>query len=259
MFRHRLLVFRDQGIVPGARHVEISQWFGPLESTFYKHPASPHPDVFRVSNDSTQGCTGVGRTGWHVDGSFQRAPFSHSIYHIVSVPKSGDTVFAPLHELLAQLSPEQRARWERLWMCSDRRGGSIKPLIYTHPLSKLDTMCFHLGMTAAFIWDYDSSCNEEGRKNAVRQTDPSETEALLSEIEAVFNSEAFKKLVYSHNWEQGDFIISDNAALGHEASPETQTPPSMVGLRVMHRTTVQGQHTPTKEYRLDEHGYRIQQ
>ena len=30
---------------------------------------SPHPDVFRVSNDEREGCTGVGRTGWHIDGA----------------------------------------------------------------------------------------------------------------------------------------------------------------------------------------------
>ena len=62
--RHRLLVFRDQGVVSGERHVEISQLFGELESTFYKHPASPHPDVFRVSNDPAQGCTGGFACGW---------------------------------------------------------------------------------------------------------------------------------------------------------------------------------------------------
>ena len=75
----------------GDRHVEISRWFGELESTFYKHHKSPHPDVFRVSNDEEEGCTGVGRTGWHVDGSFQPAPFSYALYHIWSVPTQGDT------------------------------------------------------------------------------------------------------------------------------------------------------------------------
>jgi hypothetical protein len=39
--------------------VRISRWFGELESTFYKHPHSPHPDVFRVSNDRQHGCTGL--------------------------------------------------------------------------------------------------------------------------------------------------------------------------------------------------------
>jgi taurine dioxygenase len=51
-------VFRGQGVVSGERQVAISRWFGELESTFYKHPLSPHPDVFRVSNDPSQGCTG---------------------------------------------------------------------------------------------------------------------------------------------------------------------------------------------------------
>ena len=88
---YRLLIFRNQGIISGDRHVEISRWFGDLESTFYKHPKSPHPDVFRVSNSEEDGCTGVGRTGWHIDGSFQSSPFGYSLYHIVSVPSSGDT------------------------------------------------------------------------------------------------------------------------------------------------------------------------
>ena len=89
--RYGLLVFREQGVVSGERQVEISRWFGELDSVFYKHPRSPHPDVFRVSNDRTEGCTGVGRTGWHIDGSFRECPYGFSIYHMVSIPSKGDT------------------------------------------------------------------------------------------------------------------------------------------------------------------------
>ena len=89
--KYGMVIFRNQGQISGKRHVEISKWFGELESTFYKHPKSPHPDVFRVSNDESEGCTGVGRTGWHIDGSFQPAPFSYSLYHMMHVPKNGDT------------------------------------------------------------------------------------------------------------------------------------------------------------------------
>ena len=49
-------------------------------------------------------------------------------------------------------------------------------------------------------------------------------------------------------WTPGDFIISDNLALGHEAHPDTQLPVSQVGLRVMHRTTVKGTTHPAKTY-----------
>lgn len=51
---------------------------------------------------------------------------------------------------------------------------------------------------------------------------------------------------YVHNWEPGDFIISDNLSVGHEASEETQYPVEQVGLRVMHRVTVAGKTPPAK-------------
>jgi taurine dioxygenase len=235
--RHRLVVFRDQGVVSGQRQVEISRWFGELESTFFKHPRSPHPDVFRVSNDDDEGCTGVGRTGWHVDGSFQRCPFAYSLYHIVSVPRAGDTVFAPLSKLIAAMPDTQRRRFERLWMRGDRRSGSVpKPLIYRHPSTGASTFCFHLGMTASFVWDYGTA--------EARETGPAETDDLLQELEQLFRDHA--DLIYSHRWEAGDFIITDNQALGHEASEATQLPRAAVGLRVMHRTTVGGTEPPAK-------------
>ena len=89
--KHRLILFKNQGEITGQRHVEISEWFGELESTFYKHPRSPHPDVFRVSNVEEEGCQNVGRTGWHIDGSFMEKPFNFSVYYMHSVPESGDT------------------------------------------------------------------------------------------------------------------------------------------------------------------------
>eukprot|EP00923_Selenidium_pygospionis_P040813 GHVN01070604.1.p1 GENE.GHVN01070604.1~~GHVN01070604.1.p1 ORF type:complete len:231 (+),score=61.20 GHVN01070604.1:117-809(+) len=48
--QHRFLLFRNQSLA-GERQVNVSSAFGKVESTFYKHPKSPHPDIFRVSND----------------------------------------------------------------------------------------------------------------------------------------------------------------------------------------------------------------
>ncbi|PNF26302.1 hypothetical protein B7P43_G02664, partial [Cryptotermes secundus] len=234
---HRLLVFRDQGIVSGQRHVEISRWFGELESTFFKHPKSPHPDVFRVSNDRNEGCTGVGRTGWHIDGSFQPAPFAYSLYHMVSIPQKGDTVFAPLNEIVESLPSAKRKEWERLWMMSDRRSGPIHPLIYPHPVTGKMTMCFHLGMTSNYIWDYGTSHE--------RAATEEEFDRITKDIHYEFVKDG-GKIQYSHKWEEGDFIISDNLAVGHEATPETQLPRDEVGLRVLHRTTIKGTVPPAR-------------
>ena len=60
-------------------------------------------------------------------------------------PLQGDTAFAPLKDIVHSLSLEQRRRWERLSMCSDRRGKLPHPLVYSHPVTGEDTLCFHLG------------------------------------------------------------------------------------------------------------------
>ncbi|WAR24240.1 RDPA-like protein [Mya arenaria] len=222
----RLLIFKNQNPISGKRQVEISKWFGDLESTFYKHPKSPHPDVFRVSNVAEEGCTNVGRTGWHIDGSFMAKPFGFSLYYMTSVPRNGNT------ELIESLSEERRARFERLWMLPDRRDRLTHPLIYPHPATGQPTLCFHLGMTERFVWDYGTPQQ--------RVTDRSETAEIIQEIHNEIVKDD-RKL-----WEEGDFIISDNLAVGHEASPETQLPREKVGLRVLHRTTIKGTNVPSK-------------
>ena len=52
------------------------------------------------------------------------------------MPTYGPTVFAPLTDIVEELPREQRIRWERLYMASDRRSGPIHPMIYSHPLTK---------------------------------------------------------------------------------------------------------------------------
>lgn len=92
--KHRMLIFKDQGVISGDRHVEISRWFGELESTFYKHAKSPHPDVFRVSNDKNEGCTGkfvykysrnlIIQTGWdQIMAGLNKTNFKMSIKQIL--------------------------------------------------------------------------------------------------------------------------------------------------------------------------------
>lgn len=56
---HRVVVFKNQGILLPERHLEIAKWFGELESTFYNHPKSPDRDIFRVSNDKNEGWDGT--------------------------------------------------------------------------------------------------------------------------------------------------------------------------------------------------------
>jgi alpha-ketoglutarate-dependent taurine dioxygenase len=94
---HRIVVFRDQGKVSGEKHVEISKYFGTIDRTLHEgdtifpHPKCHNADVYRISNDPEEGCTNVGRSGWHIDGGFMPEPFCYVIYHMLEVPKTGPT------------------------------------------------------------------------------------------------------------------------------------------------------------------------
>jgi alpha-ketoglutarate-dependent taurine dioxygenase len=233
---HRLLLFKNQGKIPAERQVEISQWFGQICSTFYKHPASPHPHIFRVSNDESEGCRNVGRSGWHIDGSFQDKPFKVQTMHFWAVSKAGATLFSPLREVIANLDDETRKMWDRLWFASDH--GQVHPLIYPHPVTNEPTMCFHCGepFVNAFAVDYDSAAG-----TASRLYDWPQTQQQLRDITAQLEANAFRC-----EWELGDFALIDNLACGHYAHPDTQLDPAVDGLRILHRTTVQGDSRPQK-------------
>ena len=226
-------MFKHQHHITPELHLAAGRWFGELESTFYNHPKSPHRDIFRVSNDRRENCTNVGSSGWHIDGSFQEAPFSHSLYHIVKVPSASATVFAPLTEIIENAPREKRDLWDRLWMMSDRRSGPT--LVYSHPETGKLVLCFHLGMTQGFIQDYNMT-NQ-------RKLSEQETKEVLSGIHQEFVKNE-GEIQYHHIYISGGFIVSNNLAVGHEASPDTQQSPEIIGLRVMHRVTIAGKHKP---------------
>ncbi|XP_002736252.1 alpha-ketoglutarate-dependent taurine dioxygenase-like [Saccoglossus kowalevskii] len=242
---HRILIFKNQRNISPDKHVEIGRWFGELESTsFYKHPKSPSLNIFRVSNDASEGQVGVGNTGWHIDGQYLQKPCSYSIYHMVNISRGAETLFAPLNDIIEGLSHRQRHRWERLWVVRNPHGTDvIHPLIYSHPESGKKVLCLHTGLTGAFYWD-------RGNVNQ-RLTNMKETQALKKEIDHVFTKDKHT-VQYSHKWEPGDFIISDNLALAHVAPPSSQRRRSEVGLRVLHRVTVAGKESPTKKYDLSQ-------
>ena len=170
----------------------------------------------------------------------------HRLHAIVSnsVPLSnisGATSFISLYDLISSLDVERKKKWKGLWMISDSRSDVVHPLIYNHPVTEKETLCFHLGMTDAFAVDFDVETREAGRI-----CDEGETETVLGEIHEEITRVQSDK-IYHHNWEIGDFIFSDNLSVGHEATPDTQLPVARVGLRVMHRTTVKGTIPPAKK------------
>mmetsp|Transcript_87463 Transcript_87463/g.183051 ORF Transcript_87463/g.183051 Transcript_87463/m.183051 type:complete len:301 (-) Transcript_87463:109-1011(-) len=236
MNQYRVLLFKGQGKISGARQVQISSQLGTVESTFYKHPKSPHPDIFRVSNDAEEGCINVGRTGWHIDGTFQAKPFKYQTMHFHSVCEGGETWFMPLKEFYELQDEETRARWDKLWMVV---GGEqyAHPLVYKHPTRGDTSMMFHCGPSFCSGW-----VEEETRYDYSTWIHPRILQAELGKR----LDEAVDKIGIKMNWEEGDFAINDNLGNCHYAAPGTQTKKEKVGLRILHRTTVAGEEVPTK-------------
>ena len=60
-----------------------------------------------MSNDPEEGCTHVGRSGWHIDGTFMPKPFRILTMHFWSCPdQGGGTLFAPLKEIALSLKED---------------------------------------------------------------------------------------------------------------------------------------------------------
>lgn len=241
MNKYRVLVFKDQGRVSGKRQVDISKQLGRIESTFYKHPRSPHPDIFRVSNDETEGCTGVGRTGWHIDGTFQEKPFKYQTMHFHSVCEGGETWFVPLKEFYEMQDEETRERWSRYWMITGRQQYA-HPMVYQHPTRGDATLMFHCGEPFCAGWAVDS------QEKDPKQRKPQEiiaSDVVQAELTKRLD-EAVDKIGVKMVWQEGDFAINDNLGNCHYAAPGTQTRRTRAGLRILHRTTIAGEVVPRK-------------
>lgn len=241
MNKHRVVVFKGQGKISGARQVQITEQLGQVESTFYKHPRSPHPDIFRVSNDETQGCTGVGRTGWHIDGTFQAKPFKYQTMHLHAVCEGGETWFIPLKEFYEMQDEQTRKRWDSYWMITGRQQYA-HPMVYQHPTRGDTTMMFHCGEPFCAGWAVDSQ-EEETAKRKPKDIIPHED--IRAELTQRLD-EAVGKIGVKMNWEEGDFAINDNLGNCHYAPPGTQARRASAGLRILHRTTISGEKIPMK-------------
>lgn len=76
-----------------------------------------------MSNDDEQGCRNVGRSGWHIDGSFMDKPFKIQTMTFWSVSDGGNTLFSPLAELVESLPEAQRKEWEDLYFVGSGESG----------------------------------------------------------------------------------------------------------------------------------------
>lgn len=152
--KHRVLVFRGQGRIGGARHLEISHLLEEVERICYDHPRSLHPDTLSASNDERDGCTGVGRAGWYLDGRCQPC---YQTTHLYSMCEGGETWFVPLKEFVEMPGEGTRSRCSRLCMLTGRRQNA-HPTVYEHPVPPSNTtLLCHCGPLFRNGWAKDDN------------------------------------------------------------------------------------------------------
>lgn len=267
------LVFRDAAL-PGASLLSVSEYFGSgsIAAQHTAHASSVHEDILRLSNDESHGISGVGPQ-WHSDGSFERRIFSHVLFHAQQMPAGGGsgTQFADLAAAHAALSPRQQDEWSRLATVNSY-SGAVHPLVVRHPRSGKRSLCVHLGMVGAVIrWPHAASPALNADRCAAslpagyrtleamdagagptrscghELLTAHETRTLLRKINALLSRpEHSTEWGYSahagggddRRQTAGDLVVVDNLAVAHRATTEAHEPG--MGLRILHRTTVQG-------------------
>ena len=82
--------------------------------------------------------------------------------------------------------------------------------------------------------------------NDIKLYTRNETSDMLDALKKVINKCIDNGLIYKHEWNYGDLIITDNLGLIHEADKSTQYSLNKIGLRVMQRISIEGLHVPCK-------------
>eukprot|EP00971_Amphidinium_carterae_P333856 6468847-Amphidinium_carterae.2 len=267
---HKLLLFKGQTDFTGEDHVTLSECLGSMEHGLHKaHPKAPDPRLLRVSNNEDEGFVSVGTSGWHVDGVMLKTPFSVQTMHFLHAIPGGDTFFMDMNELLQSLPPDFRDLCRRLWFVSGvgdnlyRGEGqlSLLPLVFKHPTTGDESMCFHLGKNYCLGWieeqkrpdgmqgwlsDIDDMIMPEeevpyGRTSRVQEVlrdllpgsdgegpygfsfrPPRPIQQLLQRAVDNLRGEARERCIWRQTWEDGDLALIDNLALAHLPSPGTQ-------------------------------------
>jgi taurine dioxygenase len=205
--------------------VAFSRWFGSgrLHAAHLQHPAALHRDVFRVSNDAALGCWedggGVGSGGFHNDGAFMPAPYSHSVYQIVTVRPAGSaaTVFANVNKCLADalgaVGVGGRAALDglaELRTVSDVTGLE-HPLLFHHPET-------HRALLLQGGWrSICRATGADGGDGGREVLAAEEQTGVRRRLRALMSNEA---AYYRHIWVAGDVVVTDNLAVAHKAEPQ---------------------------------------
>ncbi len=240
--RHSVVCFADQPLGLDALEA-FTQQIGPFGKDPYIEPMPGRPNVLELRREPDEKASNFG-AGWHSDWSFLETPPAATLLRAQTIPPvGGDTLFvdasrawdalsdamkAVLAPLRAVHSARQsygtkgifardtEARTMKIIVSEEADGSLTHPLVRTHPVT---------GRKALYI----SPVYTVG----IEGFTPEESKALLGFLFTHLTQDEF---IYRHRWTVGDLLMWDNRCTMHFAEGGYDG-----YLRVMHRTTVQGE------------------
>jgi len=203
--------------------------------------AADDPDVYKITLDkkfNKEPDYVLGTFFWHMDGVTIDQPLPKATFLSARKlsPTGGQTEFASTFAAYEGLSDELKAQIADLKVIH-RMEASMRPLHHTEiPAERLEryrTMA--TDMVHPLVWTQG-----DGRKSLVLGTHADEVigmpfangRALLARLMEWAGQPAFS---YSHEWQEGDFVIWNNCGVMHRVVPYEED----TG-RSMHRTTIMG-------------------
>jgi len=241
---HAVIWFRNQTITP-AQQVAFSERFGEIEvNAFNKFALPDNPKVLIVSNVKEDGKDiGYADAGshWHTDMSYTATPPRMTLLYAIEVPVEngqplGDTLFASATAAYDSLPDETKAKIDGLKAThrfAAKERGVKKPVELTpeqiaknpdvdHPVARTHPIT---GRKALYV--------RTGECIGIPGMPDDEALPLIDELsERTIRPE----FLYRHQWQVGDVLMWDNAAVQHWAPRDYEWPQR----RRMHRTTVNG-------------------
>ncbi|MCA3713653.1 MAG: TauD/TfdA family dioxygenase, partial [Phenylobacterium sp.] len=240
--RHSVVCFPGQPLSLDALEAFTLQ-IGPFGKDPYIEPMPGRPNVLELRRQPDEKASNFG-AGWHSDWSFLETPPAATLLRAQIIPPvGGDTLFvdasrawdalsdamkavvAPLQAVHSArqsygtkgvFARDTEARTMKIIVSEEADSSLTHPLVRTHPVT---------GRKALYI----SPVYTVG----IEGFTPEESQALLGFLFAHLTREEF---IYRHRWTEGDLLMWDNRCTMHFAEGGYDG-----HLRVMHRTTVQGE------------------
>ena len=231
MDEHGVLVFRNQPFTD-AQQLDFAQRF---DGTLHVKPGAAALAANRFGNDAVGDISNIDNSGnilkaddrkrlyslgnrlWHTDASFQDPAGRYSMLSARVIPKvNADTEFADMRAAYQALDEQTKHRLEGLkvhhtitrsrevlgFNFSDEEKQKLKGAI--HPLVRVNPRS---GRKSLFL-----------AAHAARIIDWPVADGLLFVMELMEHATQ-RQFVYRHVWRDGDFVIWDNLATMHRATP----------------------------------------